>query len=148
MDLHNFAMNAWHALRMRITHRRRIISVAAIAVVVVATALVVLRQVIGSGCFDRAAVDQVVAQLPPPPTDPNAFALIDVPDKIGSCRILEADGVNGGYIFYGNNIHLDFDDHGWGYFPAGPTADLGNGNWEGPRFTHIEGTWYTWTASW
>jgi len=142
---------------MRIARWRWIIGAAAVAAVVAVSVLVVvLLQAIRSdpgearvraGCFDRTAFDQVVAKLPPPPTDVDAFDPVDAPDNIGSCRILEAYGVNGGYIFYDNEMR-GFDDFGWGYFPAGPNDDLGNGSWEGPRFEQIEGPWYTWTASW
>ncbi|MFG3686995.1 hypothetical protein [Micromonospora sp. NPDC047740] len=118
------------------------------AVLVVGLPLVVgLQQVIRSGCsFDRAAFDQVVAKLPAPPTDSEAYDPVDAPSKIGSCRILGSYGVTGGYIFYGENP--GFDDSGWGYFPAGPNDDLGNSAWEAPQFEQIEGSWYTWTASW
>jgi hypothetical protein len=135
---------------MRIARWWWIIGAAAAAVVAVSVLLVVLPQAIRSlrtGCFDRTAFDQVVAKLPPPPTDRDAFDWVDAPDKIGSCRILSAYGVNGGYIFYDKEMR-GFDDFGWGYFPAGPNDDLGNGSWEGPRFEQIEGPWYTWTASW
>ncbi|MFD0579973.1 hypothetical protein [Dactylosporangium darangshiense] len=35
-----------------------------------------------------------------------------------------------------------------GYFPDGPSDDLGNGAWEGPQFQAIDAPWYSWTASW
>ncbi|WP_141725351.1 hypothetical protein [Micromonospora pallida] len=98
-------------------------------------------------CFDRAAFEKVVAKLPPPPIELDAYDSVDTPDKIGSCRILSSFGVKGGYIFYDDDSS-GFDDSGWGYFPNGPDGDLGNGSWEGPQFEQIEGPWYNWTASW
>jgi hypothetical protein len=114
-----------------------------------APALVLVPDLQGtrSDCFDRAAFDEVVAKLPPPPTEPDAFERVDVPDKIGSCGVLSSYGVKGGYIFYAEDSP-GFDDSGWGYFPDGPDSDLGNGSWEGPQFEQIEGPWYRWTASW
>src|SRR5688572_3652761 len=93
-----------------------------------------------TGCFDRAAFDQVVAKLPPPLTDRDAFDRVDAPDRIGSCRIRVAYGVNGGYIFYDKKMR-GFNDFGWGYFPSPPNDDLGNGSWEGPRFEQLAGPW-------
>lgn len=141
-------MDAWQTLRMRIGRWWWIAGVTAVVAVVVATVLVVvLPQIVRRGCsFDRAAFDQVVAKLPPPPTDSEAYDPVDAPSKIGSCRILGSYGVKGGYIFYGESP--GFDDRGWGYFPAGPNGALGNGAWEAPQFEQIEGSWYTWTASW
>lgn len=133
---------------MRTTRWWWIIGVTAVSAVVVATGLfVVLPQVIHPGCFNPAAFEEVVAKLPPPPTDRDAYDPVDGPDKIGSCRILGSYGVQGGYIFYDGESR-GFDDSGWGYFPNGPNGDLGNGSWEGPQFEQIEGPWYTWTASW
>ncbi|MFI2708919.1 hypothetical protein ACH495_02150 [Micromonospora sp. NPDC018662] len=98
-------------------------------------------------CFERASFDEVVATLPPPPTEPGAFDSVDAPDKIGSCRISSSYGVEGGYIFYATDSP-GLDDSGWGYFPNGPGDGLGNGEWEGPRFDRVDGPWYHWRASW
>ncbi|MER7280166.1 hypothetical protein ABT369_37585 [Dactylosporangium sp. NPDC000244] len=134
---------------MRVARWSWIVGIAAVDGLVVAAVLLVVQPLPrskGTGCFDRAAFDQVVARLPPPPTNQDAFDRVDAPDKIGSCRINESVGVQDGYIFYSDS--MGFDDSGWGYFPTGPNDDLGNGSWESPQFKQIDGPWYTWTASW
>lgn len=138
---------------MRTAYWRWIIGVSAVAAILVAipvaSAFVLVSPLADPrpDCFDRATFDEVVAKLPPPRTELDAFDLIDTPDKIGSCGISVSYGVKGGYIFYDDDSH-GFDDSGWGYFPNEPDGDLGNGSWEGPQFEQIEGPWYRWTAGW
>ncbi|MGH7511095.1 MAG: hypothetical protein ACREMZ_16760 [Gemmatimonadales bacterium] len=97
--------------------------------------------------FDRAAFDQVVAELPPP-SGAVYWRAVDVPAKVCGCEVTGAYAVKGGYIFYAGYGLPTFDDTGFGYFPEGPTADLENGSFEVPEFEHLEGPWYSWSASW
>jgi hypothetical protein len=103
-------------------------------------------------CFQRAAFDTVVQGLPAPRSELSLYERIEVPHEIGPCPILVAYAVSGGYIFYADGDSgrslMGFDDYGWGYFPASPGDDLGNGSWEGPSFKALDGPWYTWSASW
>ena len=56
--------------------------------------------------------------------------------------------IDGAWIVYETSGSGMFDDAGFAYLPAGPTDGLGEGSWESPRFVHLGGPWYSWTASW
>lgn len=50
-------------------------------------------------------------------------------------------------IFYERHGALS-NDAGFAYLPDGPFPELENGGFENPQFRHLDGNWYTWTASW
>jgi len=82
-----------------------------------------------------------------------AVELADKPDltvsgRIGWYEVNQVRHVRGGWIVYNSTGSGMFDDAGFAYLPGGPTADLGDGSWENPRFVHLGGPWYSWTASW
>jgi hypothetical protein len=94
----------------------------------------------------RDAFAAVVAGHPIPPAG-SEWTRLAVPNQLGSYRILSANWVPGGAIFYEAHGNF-FDDAGFAYLPAGPTAELDTGAFEAPRFRHLGGGWYRWTASW
>jgi len=71
-----------------------------------------------------------------------------VPPSIGWYDVDNLRHVDGGWIIYETTGSGMLDDAGFAYLPAGPTNSLGDGSWENPRFVHLGGPWYTWTASW
>jgi hypothetical protein len=89
----------------------------------------------------RPAFDQLALDIA---ADPHAT----VPGIVGWYHIDNLRFVPGGWIVYEPLGHGLSDDAGFAYLPAGPTADLGDGSWENPRFWHLGGPWYSWTASW
>ncbi|MER7009102.1 hypothetical protein ABT297_39500 [Dactylosporangium sp. NPDC000555] len=94
----------------------------------------------------RDAFATVVAGHPIPPAG-SKWTNLPVPEQLGSYRIIGADWVPGGAVFYEAHGNF-FDDAGFAYLPAGPTAELNTGWFEGPRFRQLGGGWYSWTASW
>ncbi|MFC4042205.1 hypothetical protein ACFO1B_27585 [Dactylosporangium siamense] len=94
----------------------------------------------------RQAFAAVVAGHPIPPAG-SEWTQFDVPERLGSYRVVVAYWVPGGAVFYEGHGNL-FDDAGFAYLPAGPTAELNTGLFEGPRFRSLGGGWYQWTASW
>lgn len=95
-----------------------------------------LRWAVSRPAFDRVAVDLAVS----PDTA--------TPGRIGLYNVGHVENVPGGWIIYEDGGSGFVDDAGFAYLPAGPTADLGDGSWENPRFHHLGGPWYSWTASW
>lgn len=67
-------------------------------------------------------------------------------ERIGLFTITVIDRRGRNVFFYEKHGDL-FDDAGFAYLPDGPSADLGNGNFENPEFRHLSGDWYAWTAS-
>jgi hypothetical protein len=71
----------------------------------------------------------------------------DVPERIGSYRILSAARVGDGIIFHEATGDL-FDDAGFAYLPSGAFPEMENGTFESPQFEPLGDNWYAWTASW
>lgn len=99
------------------------------------------RWAVSEGAFARV-VEQVGA-----PATPMEHRDIDAPRRIGAYRILAVHRVGDAVIFH-EPTGLLFDDTGFAYLPDGPFPELESVAFERPRFRHIEGPWYTWTASW
>ncbi|WP_435121716.1 hypothetical protein [Micromonospora tulbaghiae] len=95
----------------------------------------------------RGAFDRVVAALPPAGPEDAEWSPVAVPRRIGAYLITSAYTVPGGVVLYETNGYM-LDDAGFAYLPQGPTADLATEEFEAPRFTHLGGPWYSWTASW
>lgn len=71
----------------------------------------------------------------------------DVGSRIGLYEIISVEPIPGGVLFY--EAHGAFlDDAGFAYLPGGPTPELENGGFESPRYHHLGGPWYAFTASW
>ncbi|MFI5484278.1 MULTISPECIES: hypothetical protein [Micromonospora] len=96
--------------------------------------------------LSRGAFESVVADLPEP-TAATRRDPVEVPDRVGSYRIIRAYLVPGGVIFY-EGTGAFFDDAGFAYLPGGPTPSLHNGSFESPSFQSLGDGWYRWTASW
>jgi hypothetical protein len=94
----------------------------------------------------RDAFAAIVAGHPIPPAG-SEWTPLTVPDRLGSYHIISASWVPGGAIFYEAHGNV-FDDAGFAYLPGGPTAELDTVSFEGPRFRHLGGGWYRWTAGW
>ncbi|WP_262015472.1 hypothetical protein [Micromonospora sp. Mcm103] len=112
------------------------------AALVVAGAPFQARWAVSRGAFDR-----VVATLPATSPQDTEWSTVRVPHRIGAYIITSAYTVPGGVVLYESNGYM-LDDAGFAYLPQGPTADLANEDFEAPRFTHLGGPWYSWTASW
>ncbi|MFI7304012.1 hypothetical protein ACIBM8_12445 [Micromonospora aurantiaca] len=112
------------------------------AALVVAGAPFQTRSAVSRGAFDR-----VVATLPAASTQDAEWSKVRVPHRIGAYIITSAYTVPGGVVLYESNGYM-LDDAGFAYLPQGPTEDLANEDFEAPRFTHLGGPWYSWTASW
>lgn len=111
---------------------------------------------------DRAAFEQVVSQVPAPvvalpdhdlTAEESDESFTDFPGpcpkRIASLRIRECATFTAGYLLYGNAGSGVLDDGGIAYLPAGaPGHDVGNGNFEDPRFVHLAGPWYAFSSSW
>jgi hypothetical protein len=69
--------------------------------------------------------------------------------RIGAYWITDVD-------WHGNGVYF-YDKFGWGlvdyagfaYLPDGPEAvPVDEASFENPRYEHLDGPWYSWTASW
>ncbi|MET7403077.1 hypothetical protein ABZS66_57315 [Dactylosporangium sp. NPDC005572] len=117
-------------------------AIGALTVVLLAAgAPVKLRWAASQGAFATVVAGH---PIPPPGSAWKSFA---VPSRLGLYSITSADWVPGGAIFYEANGAM-FDDAGFAYLPGGPTRELNTGLFENPRFRHLGGGWYSWTASW
>jgi hypothetical protein len=67
--------------------------------------------------------------------------------RLGLYRVGEVYRQGEAVIFYERTGALG-DDAGFAYLPDGPFPELENGGFERPRFRHLGGPWYAWTASW
>ena len=67
--------------------------------------------------------------------------------RIGWYDITNIVVVDDGILFYEDHGAF-LDDAGFAYLPHGPYPGLENGGFENPRFVHLHGPWYAWTASW
>ncbi|MDO3686201.1 hypothetical protein [Micromonospora sp. C28ISP2-4] len=97
--------------------------------------------------MSRGAFDRVIAALPAAGPEDAEWSPVPVPHRIGAYFITSAYAVPGGVVLYETNGSM-LDDAGFAYLPQGPTADLATEEFEAPRFKHLGGPWYSWTASW
>lgn len=67
--------------------------------------------------------------------------------RLGSYEVFYVYRQGEAVIFYEDNGAF-FDDAGFAYLPNGPFPELENGGFERPKFQHLGGRWYAWTASW
>ena len=135
---------AWLGLIVSARRDRRPLTwygVAAVLTVIVLLmlALQVPRQ--ARWAASRQAFDRLAAELA---KDPDT----SVSGWVGWHEVEQLRYVEGGWIVYHSTGSGMFDDAGFAYLPAGPTDGLGDGSWENPRFVHLGGPWYSWTASW
>lgn len=94
----------------------------------------------------RGAFQATVADLPQAAAV-TEWERVDVPARLGAYRIDRAYRVPGGILFY-EATGSGSADAGFAYLPAGPAPSLESGAFERPRFEHLGGAWYAWTASW
>lgn len=95
--------------------------------------------------FSKSEFEEIAREVPPPPS--SGSDLMDVPAKIGSYSIVYAVRIPQGVLFYDHNGSF-FDDAGFAYLPSGPSPDMENETFEGPRYKSLGGDWYAWIASW
>jgi hypothetical protein len=95
------------------------------------------RWALSEGGFDRA-----VTEIQQHPERASSFE-----GRIGSYDITWVVVVDRGVLFYDSKGAF-IDDAGFAYLPDGPYPGLENGGFERPRFRHLHGPWYAWTASW
>jgi hypothetical protein len=94
-----------------------------------------------------------------PPADPgeryrrSAFGHVvrlpaSCPKHIGRFGIEECDAFPAGYILY-DTLGAFNQDTGLAYLPRGiPQQNISNGSFESPELTHLDGAWYSFSASW
>jgi len=97
--------------------------------------------------LSESAFQAQVKDLPAAPTDGAEWTDLAHPERIGSYRIIEVNRIAGGVVFWEANGDF-FDSVGFAWLPDGPSAVLESGSFENPQFTHLQGPWYAWTASW
>jgi len=70
---------------------------------------------------------------------------VDVPSRIGAYAVREATLERCGVVF----VDGSDDDSGFAYLPTGecPATGPHAGWFDGLRFTHLDGSWYTWHQS-
>lgn len=90
---------------------------------------------------------QDAVALAPPATDPEGWVTFEVPNRLGSYRIIDANRVGDGVIFYERTGAFS-NDAGFAYLPSGPFEELETGWFESPQFRSLGDGWYAWTASW
>ena len=90
---------------------------------------------------------QRAAAAAPAPTAVDEWVSFEVPDRIGSYRVVRAYRVGDAVIFYDAKGSF-VDDAGFAYLPSGAFDELNTGWFEVPRFWALGDGWYTWTASW
>ncbi len=135
---------AWLVLIFLAWHRDRPLvwyGVAAILTVVVSGLIALRVPLQARWTVSRSAFDRLAARIA---ADPDA----SVSGRIGLYDVRYLRHIDGGWIVHDTVGTGLVDDAGFAYLPAGPTDDLGDGDWENPRFTHLGGPWYSWTASW
>lgn len=92
--------------------------------------------------------DALVAAAGPPPLDRWREFPADCPQRVGLYDIRKCVAFPAGYLFYDTTGAL-LDDAGIAYLPQGLLhADISNGAFESPTFTHLQGPWYTFVAGW
>jgi hypothetical protein len=95
----------------------------------------------------QSAFDNIVEDLQPLPSR-NEIVRLSVGDRVGLYRIRHAYQKGDAVIFYEVTGSGFLNDAGFAYLPSGPFAELSSASFEGPRFRHLGGAWYSWTASW
>ncbi|SDR99606.1 hypothetical protein [Microlunatus soli] len=88
-----------------------------------------------------------VAGQPNAETDTHGFPA-RCPARIGLYSITTCDTVPTGYVFYDNLGSGIADNAGFAYLPSGVPENADTSSFESPRFTHIRGSWYSFTTSW
>jgi hypothetical protein len=115
--------------------------------VLVVTLVVVDVPLRARWAMSRAAFEAVVATLPPAGQAGQEWVSVAVPARIGGYRITSAVVAPDAVIFW-EATGSGLDDAGFAYLPDGPKPTLENGSFEAPSFKHLDGVWYSWTASW
>jgi hypothetical protein len=69
------------------------------------------------------------------------------PGRLGWYDITSVRQVDDAVLF-SESTGAFFDNAGFAYLPSGPSPSLSNGGFESPRWEHLTGDWYAWTASW
>lgn len=90
---------------------------------------------------------QAIVDATPPAGSVDDWRNVEVPDVVGSYRIVNAARAGDAMIFY-EATGAFFDDAGFAYLPHGPDPALERPGFEAPTFQHLVGDWYAWTASW
>jgi hypothetical protein len=97
--------------------------------------------------LSRGAFEDVAESAIAPAGGSSSWAEVNVPERIGLYDVVSAVRVPQGVIFWEATGNF-MDDAGFAYLPDGPAEVEANGSFESPRFHHLDGPWYTWTASW
>lgn len=94
----------------------------------------------------RPSFQQVVDTAAPAASD-EGWHRIGGLQRLGLYDVTEVYKVRDAVIFYEASGGF-IDDTGFACLPSGPFPELENGGFENPRFDHLDGCWYTWSASW
>jgi hypothetical protein len=91
--------------------------------------------------------DYVASHADGTPTASNRWIPLEAPGRLGLYELDYAYQVGNAVILYESTGAL-FNDAGFAYLPTGPFPEIGHSGFEAPRWVHLSGPWYTWTASW
>ncbi len=97
--------------------------------------------------LSRGAFENQVKRLQEAPSQEAADRL-QMPSRVGLYGVVAAARVPAGVLFWESNGAPIFDDAGFAYLPGGLTGVDEAVPLESPRFRHVSGDWYAWTASW
>jgi hypothetical protein len=97
--------------------------------------------------LSQHAFEQAVSHVPSSPSRTEWEQLTPDRGRVGWYDVTTIYRVGDAVIFYEQTGDL-IDNAGFAYLPSGPFPELSNGSFESPRFVHLSGPWYAWTASW